>query len=99
MTRNIIWSPRSRRDYFQLLDYLLNTWGPMSVKKFNTRFNKVLNQITAYPDLYPATKKISNIRRCVLSKQTTLYYRVKNHDVELVTLFDNRQHPSKKKLR
>ena len=98
MTRNIVWSPRSRSNYFQLLEYLDDTWGPMSVKKFNTRFNKVLDQIATHPDLYPATMKKSNTRCCVLSKQTTLYYRVKKKEIELVTLFDNRKHPSKKKL-
>ena len=99
MSRSIIWSPRSRRDYIKLLDYLLEEWGHGSVKKFNALLVKSLDHISENPELYQAANKRSKIRRCVISKQTSLYYRVKKQEIELITLFDTRQHPKKKKLK
>lgn len=99
MSRSIFWSPRSKLDYIKLLDYLLEEWGHESVKKFNTLRVKSLDQISENPELYQATIKRRNIRRCVISKQTSLYYRVKKREIELITLFDTRQHPKKKKLK
>jgi len=49
MSRSIIWSPRSKLDYFKLLDYLLAEWGHGSVKKFNALLVKSLDQISENP--------------------------------------------------
>lgn len=48
--------------------------------------------------MYPATDRRDNVRRCVITKQTILYYRVRKNKIELITLFDSRQNPLKRKL-
>ena len=99
MKRTIIWSPRSKLDYTKLIDYLIEEWGQQSSDNFKDRLREVLNRISENPALYQASKKKSNIRRCVVSKQTSLYYRVKKREIELITFFDTRQHPSKRNLK
>lgn len=99
MTRTIIWSPRSKRDYIKLIDYLIEEWGEKSSDNFKSRLREVLNLISENPSLYQASKKKSNVRRCVVSKHISLYYRAKEREIELITLFDTRQHPSKRKLK
>ena len=98
MIRDIIWSPRSKRDYIKLIDYLTEEWGQRSSEKFKKRLQKRLHQISVNPMLYPESNAGMSVRRCVIAKQITLYYRLKLHKVELITFFDTRQHPSKKNL-
>lgn len=98
MSKPIEWSPRSRQDYLKLLDYLADKWGNKTINKFNNRLQSILKLISERPDLYPSSGKKKQVRRCVISKQTSLYYQIKQDKIELITMFDNRQNPIKKKL-
>jgi plasmid stabilization system protein ParE len=90
--------PRATKEFLNLVDYLLNEWGERTAKKFSERLNSILSYILEKPEMYPSTSKRNNIRRCVISKQTSLYYRITQNKIELVTLFDTRQNPAKKRL-
>jgi plasmid stabilization system protein ParE len=98
MKREIEWSPRATKDYLALIDYLLNQWGEKVTIKFADRLQYVLTIISERPEIYAATIKRKDTRRCVLTKHTSLYYRIKTGKIELITLFDNRSNPSTKKL-
>ena len=37
-----------------------------------------------------ASEKQKNIRRCVITSQTSLAYRIVHNSIELITFFDNR---------
>ena len=98
MSKPIEWSPRSQKDYLNLLDNLQLKWGEKTIQKFNDRLESILELIAERPEMYPSSGKKKQVRRCVLSKQTSLYYRIKKDKIELITLFDNRQNPTKRRL-
>lgn len=98
MSKPISWSPRSKQDYLNLLDYLEIHWSDKVVKRFNNRLLSILELIGERPELYPSSDKNGQVRRCVINKQISLYYRIGKDRIELLTLFDNRQNPAKKKL-
>ncbi len=95
MSKPIEWSPRSKQDYLNLLDYLETKWGEKTIRKFHIRLMSILELIAERPEIYPASAKNKRIRRCVISRQTSLYYQIRRNTIELITLFDNRQNPSK----
>jgi plasmid stabilization system protein ParE len=95
----IHYTTRASLDQQKLYDYLLEKWGIQTVKKLDAMIEQNLNLIALQPDMFPAAGKKTSIRRCVISKQTSLYYRVRERHIELLTFFDTRQHHSKKKLR
>jgi hypothetical protein len=47
------------------------------------------------PEIFPKSEANKKIRKCVISKQTTLYYNFNNQEIRLLSLFDTRQNPSK----
>lgn len=98
MSKPIEWSPRSKQDYLNLLDYLTDKWGNKTIKKFNDRLQSILELISERPEIYPSSGKKKQVRRCVISRQTSLYYQVKKDKIELITLFDNRKNPAKRKV-
>ena len=96
--RYLKWSDRALEDNRKPVDYLLNEWGPEIAQRVTDEIDQTVTQIIAYPEHYPIYKRRKNIRRCVASPQTTIYFKVSKDRVEIVTLFDNRQHPKKRKL-
>lgn len=95
-TYNLIWSNEAISNLKSIADYLEEKWTSKELTNFAKFLDKRLNLIKLSPHLFPASEKSKNIRRSVLSKQTTIYYRILNSsEVEIVSLFDNRQNPNR----
>jgi hypothetical protein len=45
--------------------------------------------------LFAESKVLNGLRKSVLTPQTSIYYRLNNNEIQIVTLFDNRQNPEK----
>jgi plasmid stabilization system protein ParE len=76
-----------------LIEYLASEWGKSSKVKFLNKLETTIDRISKFPDSNPKSNELGGIYKCVVSKQTSLVYRVKNDDVEIITIFDNRQDP------
>ncbi len=75
MPFEVRYSTRAYSEYEEILDYVVKNFGTHVVAKVDMHFDEVIDQITINPFLFPCTDKIKNLRRCVISPQTTLYYR------------------------
>lgn len=95
MARQIVWSPASKNDLEKILDYLEAHWGNKIVSVFITKIDNTISLIANTPQIFPVINKELEIRKCVITKQNTLYYRESNQKVEIVRLFDSRQDPKK----
>ena len=93
----ISWTPTSRLTYFKILDYLLKNWTIKEVENFIYKTEHTLAQIAENPYMFKASKKMKNVRKGLLTKHNSLYYRVKPRKkvIELITFWDNRQNPLK----
>ncbi|WP_420878627.1 type II toxin-antitoxin system RelE/ParE family toxin [Roseivirga pacifica] len=98
VSRIIEWSPRARNEFDKTVAYLINKWGKSSAIKFINRVEEVLAHISKSPNIYPQSGQRKHVRRCVVAKQVSLYFKVDELKIELVTFFDTRLNPSKKKL-
>lgn len=58
-------------------------------------FSEKINQIAIYPESCIESKEFRGIFKCVVTKQTTFYYRFISDEIEIITLFDSRQNPKK----
>ncbi|TKB98734.1 type II toxin-antitoxin system RelE/ParE family toxin [Pedobacter cryophilus] len=87
---NIIWSPTARLTYFNILEYLNEKWTIKELKFFINRTETVIQNISIHPKLYSYSKE-SDIYKCVLVKQVSLFYIIKDEYVELLIFWDNRQ--------
>lgn len=97
MSHRIKWTFRAKNDYLLILDYLEENWTKKELLKFTAKTSKTIVQISKTPKAFPASKK-RNIRKCVLIKQVSIYYRIKKSEIELLTFWDNRRKPKKLKL-
>ena len=94
----IEWTAEAQGKLNAVFDYLENHWTPREVKRFAKRLENALSFIVKFPFIYPASPQNNMVRRCVLTKQTSLYYKVNSTKILIVTLLDNRQNPDNLKL-
>ncbi|AWK04025.1 type II toxin-antitoxin system RelE/ParE family toxin [Flavobacterium crocinum] len=92
--RRIVFSGRSKFQLEQLLEYLEIRFSLSTRDKFIANFYKIIETIRLNPDTFPLSSR-NKTRRCVISKQTTLYYKYNTQEVRLLSLFDTRQNPNK----
>ena len=85
----IIWSTDARRSYINVLDHLNKAWGKDIARAFRSKVNKTLKLITNTPNMYPLSKKL-DIRKCVVSKQNLLLFRVSDNNIEIIDFIDTR---------
>jgi plasmid stabilization system protein ParE len=83
----ISWTPTAKRTYFKALDYLAENWTKREVTNFMNEVESLLTQITDNPEMFQASRKKKNVRKALISKHNTLYYRIKprNKELELIT--------------
>jgi len=98
MPKGIIWSPRSEQDFENILEYLVNNWDGSVALKFIDLVDILLVQVSINPRQFPLVHKKLNVRKCVISKHNTLYYRNRRNYIELLRIYDNRQDPNSLKF-
>lgn len=95
MGRTVIISKLAERKLENLFEYLVINWSIKVKNEFINKIDKSIKLIKEHPESFPASEKEKGLRKCVVTKQTTLYYRFDDKQIKVVTLFDNRQNPSK----
>jgi plasmid stabilization system protein ParE len=98
MPKQIIWSPLSENDFISILDYLKENWDDMVVQGFIGITTSSVSQISINPKQFPLIYKNKKIRKCVLTKHNTLFYRDGKDSIDILRIFDNRQDPKKRKF-
>ncbi len=90
-------SELAERKLLKLSEYLLQEWGLKTHDRFISKLNKTVKQISNQPKSFPKSLKFKNLYRCVVTKQTTIFYRIKakQKEIEIITIFDTRQDPFK----
>ncbi len=80
-----------------LTEYLLENWGQRVKTNFLIVFKERIEQISINPESCPKSNEFGGIYKCVVSKQTSFYYRIlfNRREIEIITIFDTRQNPDK----
>lgn len=86
---NIIWSDESLLVFDEIVDYIFEEWGIIPVLDFQNEINRLINLLENNKKLCPKSK-IVNIRKCVITEQTSLIYKIKGNLLEIITFIDNR---------
>jgi plasmid stabilization system protein ParE len=94
-TYKIIWSDEALSNLKQIIVYLEQNWTIKEIKKFAFLLDRQLIRIQNNPLLFAESNKQKNFRKSVLTKQVSIYYRIKSFEIHILTLFDNRQNPKK----
>ncbi|PIQ21575.1 MAG: hypothetical protein COW65_08290 [Cytophagales bacterium CG18_big_fil_WC_8_21_14_2_50_42_9] len=93
----VIWNKRASKQLQELQEYLEQEFGINTAKTFTERLFKFLDLLFKYSHIGTLENKTEDIRGFLLHRHTTIIYKVKQDSIYILSLFDNRQGPDKKK--
>lgn len=93
MPKQIVWSPLAEQDFENILEYLAENWDNSVTNQLIDLTEEVMGQISNNPRQYPLIFKKEKIRKCVLTKHNTLFYRDNKSQVDILRVYDTRQDP------
>jgi plasmid stabilization system protein ParE len=92
------WTDRAIDEYDKLVDYLYSEWGEDVALRVIGEIGQTISRIRDFPEHFPVFIKRRQVRRCVASPQTSIFFKIKKDWIEISSVFDNRQNPRKRKL-
>jgi len=94
---NIIWSAKAKITFFHVIDYLNENWTKKEIIQFNQRTQITINVIKKNPGIFPASIKYKEIRKAIIDKNNSFYYKIDfcSQKIHLLAFFDCRQDPKK----
>lgn len=94
----IIISERAENNLDKIISYLLTQWNETVKNTFLDSFKKNLKLLSNNPFMFQVYSKRKNIRKCLISKQNAMYFRIVDNVVEIITIHDTRRNPKTLKL-
>ncbi|MCF8352041.1 MAG: hypothetical protein K9H15_12800 [Bacteroidales bacterium] len=89
--RKVHWNILARSDYYQNIDYLLREWSEKDAQKFIDEVDDV-EFILKQGKVEFQDTNLRDVKRCVICKQISLFYKVVDeHNVELLRFWNNYQ--------
>jgi plasmid stabilization system protein ParE len=93
MIRTIRFSKSASAKLEKLPHYLENEWSMNAKENFLLKLDKSLFQLQTHLNSRPSSEKLKGIHKCVVTKQTTIFYSYSDRAINVVAFFDNRQYP------
>lgn len=93
MPKEIIWSPLSLSDMEAIVDYLFKSWSTDVINHFIDEVDLIVKQLSLHPKTFPLIHSKLKIRKCVISKHNSIYYREYRNKIQILRIYDNRQNP------
>jgi len=88
-------SPLAEFKLLSLHDFLEHKWGHSSKQRFILKLKAKMAHLSKYPESNIKSNELNGFYKCVVTPQTSLCYRIVGDEVEVITIFDNRQDPEK----
>jgi plasmid stabilization system protein ParE len=93
MSLKIIWSDKAKSSFKTTVSQIDNKWSFKIASDFVKKANKIIESVSNQPYLFPVTR-LEDVRKAVITKQTSLLYKVHQDHTEILFFWDNRQEPS-----
>jgi plasmid stabilization system protein ParE len=85
----IVWTDEALNNLRSIIEYFEKNWTEREIKKFV----KSLSLLASNPNSFPSINHPKNLRKVVISKQTSIFYQLIENQIRIVSLFDNRRNP------
>jgi len=87
----VYWTIESNNNLESILNYLKESWTHREIENFMNKLSKQIHLIQQNPYLFPISQYNSRLRKAVLSKHITMFYKISGQIIYLAYLFNNKQ--------
>lgn len=96
---NIFWTDFALNELEATITFLEENWTEKEIRNLAQKLEEILNLISQNPYLFQTSEIKKDIRRVPILSHNTLYYRIKENKIEIISFFSNRKNPRKKRLK
>ena len=93
MDLEIYYTPHAKQTLQQTYNFINNKFGANTADKFVVKAEKTILLIAKYPYMFKSSTIDKDVRIGLISKQTSLFYRVTDKSIHLLFFCDNRMEP------
>lgn len=94
---NVFWTEHALYELDETFNYLQENFTEKELKKLALKIEETIQLITLNPFLFQKSNQL-NIYKVPILKYNTLYYRIKNDTIEILSFFSNRKNPKNRKI-
>ena len=91
--RKIVITESAKSKITAVLEFISSKYGPLTQKKFVIKLDKAIGVAHKNPEIFPVSIYNKRVRKCVITKQSTVFYAFDDENVVILALFDTRQNP------
>ena len=95
----ILWTDFALKELENTIEYLEENWTEKELQNLALNIEETIKLISQNPELFQGSEIKKEIRRAIILSHNTMYFRVKNNQIEIISFFSNRQNPKKRKLK
>ncbi|MFN0036686.1 MAG: type II toxin-antitoxin system RelE/ParE family toxin [Saprospiraceae bacterium] len=85
----VIVSPKAEEAYLSILEYYYQFSADFAVK-LDDALERLIENLRRFKKLCPASRSFPNVRRCVLTENISMIYRIEGKAIHIVSFFDSR---------
>jgi plasmid stabilization system protein ParE len=94
----IFWTDLALSELEETITYLGENWTDRELKNLAVEIENTLLLLSSNPVIFQVSDIKKDIRRAVVARYNNLYYRINADTVELLSFYNNRKNPKKRKL-
>jgi plasmid stabilization system protein ParE len=95
---NVFWTDNALNELEITFEYLNTNFSYTELNFLAKEIDKIIFLISMNPKLFSESEIKKGIRKVVVAKYNTMYYRLNNDTIEIISFFSNRQSSSRLKL-
>lgn len=93
----IRWTDHALIELSDTIKYLEENWTKKELIRFANAVDNTVEIISRHPEIYPVSNKKKNTRKAVVDKNNTIYYRIVQDAIQILSVFGTKQDPAKRK--
>jgi len=92
----VLWTDHALEELDKAIQYLQLNFTDVEIARLAKAIESALSHITRNPSMYPESAQTRGVRRAVVLRFNTLYYRVNGDEnqIEILSFFSNRRDPN-----
>lgn len=94
----VLWTDHAISELNETTEFLEKNWTERELRNFIAKLDHTIELISKTPEIFPASLEKKDIRKAVVEKYNSLYYRINKDSIEIVSIFSSRKNQKKKEI-
>jgi len=87
----VVWTDHALDELRQTVSYIEENFSELEIRRLADKIESTLALIATQPAMFPESPSRKGVRRAIILRFNSLYYRVKHRQIEILSFFSNRQ--------